>query len=510
MGFRMNTSGSAWMLALWLMIGAMGVPLSSASASEASDPALRFYRLRVAEAQAMNAAERFEPARKAFAVLLEDPMFGSLSPPEQRALLSANAWSHARGGQLEEASGLYRRANAIGLNDPDDWYRLALVEFDLKRHASSAEAMSRFVEHHPELLPHVDRDFLYLLLRETDAGSEARLDLMQALFDANWRTPSQDESGIWYALALQRVIRGEPELAVGPLRRVDDPASLVLLRSDRRFERLIDPASWRYDVAAAAQRRIQVLRDAADARPSSLDARIQLGYALLAANQAEALLALADENMDRIAAAPPGKPPFEDMHQQAWLLDHRARALRRMGRHEEALAELRRGSHLRENGEVNVSQVLNLGSALCAMQRPRDALEAIGAVGDMSGYGRTVEASVRHCAALQLGDAGVAARELAYLREHRDASQANFIEALLHEKRMDDAARALLEALQPEDRRVELLAWMQGYDDRHPFPRDAALVELKEALLARPDVRAAVAPIARIERHPIDGLALTL
>jgi tetratricopeptide (TPR) repeat protein len=480
------------------------------STSDANDPALRFYRLRVAEAQALNAAQRFEPARKAFAGLLADPRFDALDPAERRALLSANAWSHVRSGELEDAARMYRRADAIGLNDPDDLYRLALIEFDLQRHDGSAEAMSRFVEYHPELLPQVSPDFLFQLVRAIEPASDIRLGLMQALFDANWRTPAQDESAIWYALALRRVIRGEPELAVGPLRRVNDPSSLVLLRSDRRFDRMIDRASWQYDVAAAAERRIETLRKDADARPTNLDARIQLGYALLAANQAEALLALADETMDRIATSPPGTAAFDDMEQQAWLLDHRARALRRLGRHEEALAELRRGSDLRENGDANVSQVLNLGAALCAMHRPREALDAIAGVGDMSGYGRTVQAGVRHCAAMQLGDAATAARELAYLREHRDVSQVNFIETLLHEKRMDEAARALVEVLADEDKRLELLSWMQGYDDRHPFPRDVALLELKAELLARQDVQAAVAPIGRIERQPIDGLVVTL
>lgn len=506
----MKSLGLACAIALCLACApATGSPAEEPT-NRPADASQRFYRQRVAEAHALYESERYGQARKAFDALLTDPLFQSLGKQEQRALLSSAAWSHAREQDLETAAKLYHRANALGFHDADDWYRLAIVEWDRKRHEDAARALTELVQRHPQLLPNIDSEFPNQLLYATEPDSDARLALMEALFHANWQGASGNDSTIWYQLALQHVIRGQPERARAPLARVEDPDSLVRIRSDRRFDALINRESWRYNVGAAAERLVQALRNDVEARPASLDARVQLGYALITANRPEALLALVDETIDRIAAAAPGSQPFEDMERQAWLLDHRARALRRLGRHEEALAELRRASQLTEGGMPNVSQILNLGSALCAMKRPREALDAIGPVGEMSGYGRTVQASVRHCAALQLGDAEMSMRELAYLSEHRDDSEVNYLDALLEAGKHDDAATYLIELLASPAGRTEALAWMQSYVDPYPLPRDAELQAMRESLMARADVRAALEPVGRIESYPIDGMTGSL
>lgn len=467
---------------------------------------LRFYRQRIAEAHQLYSGEKHAEASTLLNTLLTDPLFASLGKAEQRVVLSEAAWSHAMSGDLPRASRLYARTNALGFHDPDDWLRTALVELDLQRFDNAALALKELVERHPSLLPNVDPQIPPRIIRATAPDSDARLALLQALFDANWRDPSGAESSFWYFLALQRVLRGEPEQARGPLARISDPTSLVRLRSDRRFDALVNRNVWRTNVASATQRQVDALRDDVQARPANLDARIQLGYALLTNNQPQALLELVDAALDRIATASPDAPPFEDMHNQPWLLDHRMRALRRLGRHEEALAEARRGSQLREDGQPNVSQALNLGTVLCAMKRPREALDAIRTVGEMSGYGRTVQATIRHCAAVQLGDAATAQRELTYLRKHQADGERNYLKALLIGGDQDTAAAYLIGMLQSEQARGEALEWMQGYTHLNPFPLDIEFLAARDILLARKDVRAALDAVGRIENYPIDGM----
>lgn len=499
----MKAHALVFAMALCLPAGISMAQVEAATGTQAPAEHLRFYRQRIAEAHQLYSAEKHAEASTLLNTLLTDPLFTSLGKAEQRVVLSEAAWSSAMSGDLPRASALYAHTNALGFHDPDDWLRTALVELDLQRSDNAALALKELVERHPTLLPNVDPEIAPRIIHATAPDSDARLALLQALFDANWRDPSDAQSSFWYLLALQRVLRGEPEQARGPLARISDPTSLVRLRSDRRFDALVNRNVWRTNVASATQRQVDALRDDVQARPANLDARIQLGYALITHNQPQALLDLMDDALDRIAAAAPDAPPFEDMHNQPWLLDHR---MRRLGRHEEALAEARRGSQLREDGQPNVSQALNLGTVLCAMKRPREALDAIDTVGEMSGYGRTVQATIRHCAAVQLGDAATAQRELAYLREHQADGERNYLKALLIGGDQDTAAAFLIGMLQSEQARGEALEWMQGYTHLHPFPLDAEFLAIRDTLLARKDVRKALDAVGRVENYPIDGL----
>lgn len=492
-------------LSAWAAAAAAQSPEAAhmATTNASTDPDARLYRQQLAVAHTWYEAGDFDRAGPAFMRALDDPRFATLDTPERHALLSAAAWSRARLGDPEGASELYARATSLVATDPDDWYRLALIEMDLEHHDAAAMAMTRLTEGWPELLANIDPWFLQSLLHRTEPDSPARLGLMQALFDANWRSSSGMENHVWYQLALQRVIRGERDLARATVRRVAEPYSIMAMRIDKRFDGLVDRESWSFDVGLAARRWVERLRQDSASTPDRLEPRVQLSYAMLTAGMHDELFALVDETIATITDAAPGKQPFVDLEQQAWLMNNRAIALRRLGRHEEALAELERASHLTEHGESNVSQSLNLGQFRCLLGRPEQALEAIARAGDMNGYGKMVEASVRHCAALQLGDAAGAKKALAYLEAHRDDGQLTYLEGLLNETRLDAAADVLVDLLDSVEERTDALELVQAYEASEPFPfnrkRDANL----KALIARPEVRAAIDRVGRIEHQPI-------
>lgn len=469
------------------------------------DPDMRFYRQQMAEAHSFYDSGQFQRAQAVLDRVIADVLFAKLDKHDQRILLSAAAWSHAQEGGAEGARALYLRANALGIPDPDDWYRLGLVEYDLKHYDDAARALTHVIEVWPELLPNMDRDFTHHLLHRTDPDSQARLDLMQALFDANWRGASGSENSFWYHLALRRVIRGESELARGPISRIEDPMSIVLLRSDKRFDALIDPEAWKFNVSAAAQRWVTRLREEADARPDSIDALIQLNSAMLTAGMHEEVITVVDTALARIASATPGSPVFQDMDDQVWLLNDRGIALRRLGRHDEAMAEMERAVQLSEDGGANVSQALNLAQFYCGREQPHKALGAIAELGEMSGYGKMVEATVRQCAALQLGDARAAARALKYMRSHRDDAEIAYLEGLLAAGEQDSAAGYLIELLASPDLLPQALEWMQDYATSHPVPLDLKRQASKATLLARTDVRQALEPVGRIAAYTIHG-----
>lgn len=462
-------------------------------------------RERLAEADALARAGNAAQAERAFAELTAQPGFAALPPDERRAALAAAGEAAIGIDQLARAAAFYRQAvQAHG--SPEDWYRLALIELDLDRPEASAQALIELVERWPETLPELDEGVLFRLQYRLEPGSDARLALLRALFDANWTSRTSDLSPAWLSLAEMLVERGRRDDARAVARRIAGPLQLVALRSDRRFDYMVRSDSPTFDVDNAARRQVETLREKAEAAPRSLDARTQLSYALLIAGRDAEALALLEETNRRIAAAPADQPPYDDMHEQVWLMNNAAIALRRSGRIDEAIAELERASRLNEEGAANVSQTLNLAAAYCSLARPDDALAALARTGErVTGYARMVAHSVRLCAARDRRDRDGERQALDYLREHRSDGAQVYLEALLRAQRLDEAAQLVAELLASTSDRLETLTGLQDYRRAEAMPGDVAVRQARAALLAREDVQAAIARVGRIERYAVYG-----
>ncbi|WP_342316219.1 hypothetical protein [Lysobacter sp. FW306-1B-D06B] len=470
----------------------------------ATDPQQQWFRQQLAAAHALARANQAASAQQAFARVFDDPQFSSLEPAQQRAALSKAGWMAIQQDQGAQALALYRRALAQDDSDPDDWYRVAMLEMDMGRPDAGAVAFIEVVERWPDALPNVREQYILQLVYRSTTGSPERLALLQALLNANWRSRLGGEAEAWYELAVEAMDRGDTETARAVIRRIEAAKPLIRLRSDKRFDGAMAADSWSTNAERAAQRQVDALMQQMGATPDDLRVRSYLASALLTAGQNEQAIEMTTRTLDEIAAAPSGSPAFEDLDPQVWLMNYRAIALRRLGRTDEALAELQRAAQLTEGGEQNISQALNLGVFYCSLERPVDALRAIDVLGDdISGYGRMVEQSVRHCAALQKQDRRGARRALAYLRDHREDGELLYVSALLREGDVDQAAqrvRALLAS--PEDRGA-VLGWMQDFLRPAPLPGDVAARAARDTLLARADVREALAPVGRIAHYEL-------
>jgi len=442
-------------------------------------------------------------ADRALAQLMAHREFASLGAGEQRATWSRAAWMAVRIDDQARARALADRAIAAGSDDPDDVYLLAQLDSHQGDHAAAAGRLRDLAVRWPHVLDHLGADTVLRIARQAPEDAPARVPLMEALLHAGWDGNGLGVGDLWYRLALHYQARGDDAGVRAAVARTTSPEALVKFRADRRFDALLardDPA---LDVAAAAQRRVDHLRRLAAQRPDSLEVRMELGYALLATGRHAEVVALATGTLAAISAAPAGAPAFADPQYAVWMVNHRAIAQRRLGKLYDAQADLFRGAAMDEQGGANVSQALNLGQFLCQRGRPDEALAAIGRVGGMSGYGRMVQASIEHCAAVQLQDAAAARRALDYLRAHRDDAQEIWIWALVEAGRMDEAARALVAALEAPKTRGEMLAALQDYREPDPLPAFLPVQERWRALLAREDVRRAVDEVGRIERYPI-------
>ncbi len=150
-----------------------------------------------------------------------------------------------------------------------------------------------------------------------------------------------------------------------------------------------------------------------------------------------------------------------------------------------------------------MSQLINVGEMQCGRGNWRQALAALEGVGDVSDHGAMAVHSVQHCARLQQGDRAGADESFDYLQEHRALSTTLYLKALLREKRMDDAAAALIGALDCEKERAEALGMVQ--DCLTPrFPPEADAIEARRrALLLRDDVGAAIDRVGRRQHYEI-------
>ena len=438
----------------------------------------------------------------ALSAVIGHPAFGTLPDEQRHQALSVAAFAAIRLDQLPRARDLYLAATRVDPADPDDWYRLSLIEREIGDHEASATHLLHLLREWPELLDNLPEHDISLLIHQMAPASPARLEVLQTLFDASWTRNGLGASVFWYELALMRVERGETEQARPAIARITEPMDVVKLRADRRFDAVVDRDDARFDAARAARRRADDLRVMAMLEPGRLDVLRELTYAMLAAGDNRDVLAMTDAALAVIAAGEEASP-FQDLDEQVWLMNNRAIALRRLGRIDEALVQMEHASRLTEQGEPNVSQLLNLGQFYCSLGRPGDALKAIAQVGGMSGYGRMVQASVQHCAARRSGDAAGAAHALAYLRRHRQDSEIHFVEALIEAGRLDEAAAVLVALLESPHDRADALIAVQKFRSTEPLPGDVAYRARGHAVIARAQVQAAVQRVGRVEHHGI-------
>ncbi|MFC0679561.1 hypothetical protein ACFFGH_17125 [Lysobacter korlensis] len=441
-------------------------------------------------------------ARRELDAIVADPLFPTLSAQQQRELLSTNAVLAWKGEDTARAAELMRAATVAYGNDPDDWYRLAILELQLGQRSRATRQMAAFVRRWPELVNNLDRLVLSDLLFQGEPRDEDLIALMDALFDAHWTDNDRGVDEVWPELALLHLGRGGRERAEAVVATIKSPMALASMRSDLRFDPLHDALARLPSVEAAATGEVERLRALHAKFPKRVDLAADLGTALLVAGRDTESLAVSEAALAAIEAAGEAGS-FESFEDRIWVMNNKAIALRRAGRFDEAATQFELAGELDENGGDNVSQRLNLGTFLCRIGRPTDALRVIEPVGHMSGYGRMVQTAVRHCAALQLRDTAGAAKALAYLYDHRADARGIVVDELLRAGDVDRAAAELIRSLDDPRSRAQALESVQQFRAPLPLPAFPQMDANRAKLVARADVQAAVGRVGRALRHEI-------
>jgi len=436
--------------------------------------------------------------------LLADLRFATQDSSLRHDAYSLSTWLALQAEDYKKALASSRQSVAADPDVMEDWYPLATLEYDEGNREAAATAIARLVRQWPEQIETIDFALVAQLVYQSKLQPSVRLDFLQTLTGANWMHGRTQGSGLWYELTLMLLLDGQVQRARESAQHVSSPEFIVKLRSDRQFDPLIDRNAPQFDVGLAAKHQVDALQKLASAAPDSLQLRNELNDAMLTAGMTQAALYHADLILAKLAQLAEDDPMFADADTKIWTMNNRAVALRRLGKSEEAIQQLEAASRFDENGDSNVSQILNLAQSYCSMGRPQEAritLERLGR--NLSPYGEMVKVSTEHSIAVQTNSSVAAKEAMDYLREHRSTSYGLYLWALLEAQQLDQAADLLKGLLVSPEDRSEALGLAQHTMEVPPQPADIVPSANLKAVLARADVVSALAEVGHVEQYPI-------
>jgi tetratricopeptide (TPR) repeat protein len=457
------------------------------------------------------AADQYAEAGKAIDAVLKIPAFSELPSSDQfRAFMIAAFAAEGRQDYLGAHEFL-----SIATEFPDatanTWsMRVHLAGF-VDDWTDAGSALTTLGKRWPDALVKLDdRTIARVAWKMADNPklTADRLELLKTLFAARftyqWDT---QPSELWRDLALDALQRKDLARAREIQRRITAASTLITMRVDNRYDELVHAEAKTFDVAAAANAECKRLRRVIDDHPRKLDPVVKYLYALFTVGGYTEVLALTDKVMARIANASADKPEFDDVADQLnWIYDLRAQALMHLGRWDEGLTVQKAAREQRDASVDKVSQAINLGFTFNQLGRPDDALKSLDGIdwsNSLSGYGRMQLQQVRLRAYLQLGKRADAEDIFAFLREHRSDAPDAWLETLLDWGETNEAAAQYIERLRDPAHRSAALYKAQTFKSSPRLPQEAAEHARWQALLARPDVSAAINEVGRREKQPV-------
>jgi tetratricopeptide (TPR) repeat protein len=291
---------------------------------------------------------------------------------------------------------------------------------------------------------------------------------------------------------------GDMTLASAALSRASEPAVLMAVYQDRRFERLWPEmeAAGRFDWRGQETARLAKIDERIAREPRRLELVVERIQALRHLERYQEARAVGADYAERLKR----DNAFDDQKQQkAWVLYAYASVLDDLGETAPADAALVTAA----DGPDKISQHVNRAAALLGQGRAAEALSSLDKIpaGYGTPYGRMVTASNRLCALALLDRRQDAEAELPRLTPNWRDSPGAAISGLACLQRDDEAAALLVRWLEDPALRGEALAWFRT--GRQPPGAAAAaartppLLRRSSALKSRPEVQAALAKVGR-------------
>jgi hypothetical protein len=396
-------------------------------------------------------------------------------------------------------------AGAAAMPQADFYDRLLQVQLavTLGLQADAVSGVTVVIQRWPDQVAGLPTGLLDEILRESSLLPHGpRLSFLRALYAMHWKLKGDIEpSEPWRDLTLLLLDQGHLTEAIDVAAHVNDVYTLIAMRADRRFDAVVAAHPAQFDIAAAAEHQLKNLESASENNPYSLALKTDLLLELLHQQHYAAMLAESDSTLSALESTNFREKLYEDYYEQyARFLNVRSIALQRAGRWDEAVEQLKAASV-----GNNTNQLINLAVLYCVLDRPYDALEAIGRVkGDTSPFGAMQVESVRLEAAEQLGDRRQVAASMQFLKKHITDAPWAFMGALLSVNQLDGAARFLIEELLNPEQRQEALASVQDYASKPQTPRDQEFSSRWREVVAHKDVQAAIQKTGRVASYHLE------
>jgi len=401
------------------------------------------------------------------------------------------------------------RVIAMPQADYGDWLERLRLADQLGIDADSVIALTAMMQRWPDRTMKLDSDFILKIANEAKSlPSHGALPLLQALYAAHWKLQwDLEPSSLWRDLTLLLLEKNQLAAANDVAGHVTDSYVLIAMRSDRRFDAVVAANAAQFDIPTASEREFQSFQAAAEKSPQSLALKSWVVESLLRQRHYEGALAAADSTLLDIQSTNSPTQLFSDYEEtRSWFLNQRSIALQRVGRWDEAVEQMAAASLLNEKYSGNVDQLTNLGYLYCELGRPEEALAAIGRMAAAtSPYGAMLVEAVRVDAAYQLGDSKQVERSLQYLRAHHTDAPGVYVDALIIVNQLDRAARELVADLNNAAARQYALLSVQAFAPTPGTPRDADEEARRRAVIARPDVQAAIRKVGRVESYALEA-----
>jgi tetratricopeptide (TPR) repeat protein len=449
-----------------------------------------------------------ERARKQFEAIVDGGVLANLDLRRQHATFNCLAILALRANDRPRAREYSVRSTSLAGAAATDWLVRFGIAHDTQDGHDVVLSLLTIARQWPASLTSVDARVIYSAATWTDGTPElasAHYDLMRALFDSKWQQKYVGEpSSLWFQLVQLHLERGERDAALAVAARVTSPEALVRMRADKRFDALRAANPQRFDVQAAVEAELKLTREQVARSPDVLEPVMVLAQQLILAHRYAEALQLLDAALKRAASLTAETKPYVDGGRYfPWLLDNRARALVGLGRFDEAVRQRVEASRLQEQGQDNVSQMINLGWLYVELRRPTEALEALRKVGTPSNHGRAEIEGVRLRAALQLHDQSAAQEALEYLRAHGKEDVDSFQSALLAAGAMDEAADLMVQRLSKVESRTGALWALQDFAGGTDTPTSAEQRARWQQLRSTARVVAALESVGRVERYSL-------
>lgn len=488
-------------LLLAAMLFLTGVSNSSAAQVERDD-----LQAELAALDRLMRASRMPAALEKVDLIVASPGFATLQEQQQFRVLVAGGSIAGSRRDYEKAHAFFKQATKFAMADANIFRARGDSARIVGDHLDAAESFMIAFEKWPDQWTKSDQNALFDISRRmfSTESVEAQYEFLNRLYSANFKVmPDEEPSGLWQEFVRLLLKNNENARASIVAGRVTNPYALLGMRIDREFDVLREVNPALLDVSGAAAKHVDQLARRAEVSPDEVQVQIAYLDALYTDGRYEAVVTAANPIIARAQSAE-GRARLDMPDEVAWILDYMARALFALDRGGEAIEALVAARQIPEHGRDNVSHTINLAFAYCDTGQYREALDTLDLLGTPSPYGRMQGMIVRHCAARGLGNDEELQRTLEYVTEQKTDSPLDYLETLLLNDRLDEAANYLVGMLDAQERKTSALLRLQKFSVPAHLPESTRLIDGRLAEIAlRPEVKAAIDRVGRIEEFSI-------